>query len=223
MAKKHKPEEIVAKLRQVDVLLSQGTPIADAVRSSGVTEVTYYRWLTLSKGTSSVSSVAACCPMHARAERSPRVNRARSRAPRWKCPFGAHLPHSPSDRGPAYLRTISTPSSLHFSNKKALISTAAARETKPETLSTAINDVTAADATDEPSVFTGSSVTDLAWPFSKAMAGVMVALTEKALPLLGSASSTLQMNVCSGKFTVVFSSFITLAIRARSRVSFTVH
>ena len=44
MAKKHKPEEIVAKLRQVDVLASQGTPIADAVRSIGVTEVTYYRW-----------------------------------------------------------------------------------------------------------------------------------------------------------------------------------
>jgi putative transposase len=42
--KKHKPEEIVAKLRQVDVLLSQGTPIADAIRSIGVTEVTYYRW-----------------------------------------------------------------------------------------------------------------------------------------------------------------------------------
>jgi len=44
MAKKRKPEEIVAKLRQVDVLTSQGTPIADAVRSIGVTEVTYYRW-----------------------------------------------------------------------------------------------------------------------------------------------------------------------------------
>jgi putative transposase len=44
MAKKHKPEEIVAKLRQVDVLTSQGTPIADAIRSIGVAEVTYYRW-----------------------------------------------------------------------------------------------------------------------------------------------------------------------------------
>jgi putative transposase len=44
MAKKHKPEEIVAKLRQVDVLTSQGTPLVDAVRSIGVTEVTYYRW-----------------------------------------------------------------------------------------------------------------------------------------------------------------------------------
>ncbi len=42
--KKHKPEEIVAKLRQVDVLVSQGQSVADAVRSIGVTEVTYYRW-----------------------------------------------------------------------------------------------------------------------------------------------------------------------------------
>jgi transposase-like protein len=42
--KRHKPEEIVAKLRQVDVLVSQGQNQADAVRSIGVTEVTYYRW-----------------------------------------------------------------------------------------------------------------------------------------------------------------------------------
>ncbi|MGL4296803.1 MAG: IS3 family transposase [Aestuariivirga sp.] len=42
--KRHKPEEIVAKLRQVDVMVSQGQPVADAVRSIGVTEVTYYRW-----------------------------------------------------------------------------------------------------------------------------------------------------------------------------------
>jgi putative transposase len=44
MGKRHKPEEIVAKLRQVDVMTSQGTTVADAVRSIGVTEVTYYRW-----------------------------------------------------------------------------------------------------------------------------------------------------------------------------------
>jgi len=41
---KHKAEEIVAKLRQVDVLTAQGRPVAEAVRSIGVTEVTYYRW-----------------------------------------------------------------------------------------------------------------------------------------------------------------------------------
>ena len=42
--KRHTPEEIVAKLRQVDVLAAQGRAVADAVRSIGVTEVTYYRW-----------------------------------------------------------------------------------------------------------------------------------------------------------------------------------
>ena len=42
--KRHKPEEVVAKLRQVDVLLSQGKTVAEAIRSIGVTEVTYYRW-----------------------------------------------------------------------------------------------------------------------------------------------------------------------------------
>ncbi|WP_236044229.1 transposase, partial [Methylobacterium ajmalii] len=42
--KKHKPEEVVAKLRQVDVLVSQGQSVADAIRGIGVTEVTYYRW-----------------------------------------------------------------------------------------------------------------------------------------------------------------------------------
>ncbi len=42
--KKHKPEEIVAKLRQVDVLLSQGRSVGEAVRTIGVTPFTYYRW-----------------------------------------------------------------------------------------------------------------------------------------------------------------------------------
>ena len=40
----YKPEEIVAKLRQVDVLTSQGQSAADAIRTIGVSEVTYYRW-----------------------------------------------------------------------------------------------------------------------------------------------------------------------------------
>ncbi len=42
--KRHTAEEIVTKLRQVDVLTAQGRPVADAIRSIGVTEVTYYRW-----------------------------------------------------------------------------------------------------------------------------------------------------------------------------------
>ena len=42
--KHHKPEEIVAKLRQVEVLLAQGKTAAEAVRTIGVTEQSYYRW-----------------------------------------------------------------------------------------------------------------------------------------------------------------------------------
>ena len=42
--KRHTPEEIVSKLRQVDVLVSQGQTVAEAISSIGVTEVTYYRW-----------------------------------------------------------------------------------------------------------------------------------------------------------------------------------
>ena len=45
MAKKrHKPEEIVAKIRQVEVLTSQGKSIAEAVKTISVTETTYFRW-----------------------------------------------------------------------------------------------------------------------------------------------------------------------------------
>ena len=42
--KRHQPEEIIAKLRQVDVLIGQGSPVVDAVRAIGVTTLTYYRW-----------------------------------------------------------------------------------------------------------------------------------------------------------------------------------
>jgi hypothetical protein len=38
--KRHKAEEMVAKLRQVDVLVSQGRSVAEAVRSIGVTQFT---------------------------------------------------------------------------------------------------------------------------------------------------------------------------------------
>ncbi|WP_390890115.1 IS3 family transposase [Roseomonas mucosa] len=44
--KAHTPEEIVAKLRQAEVLIGQGRTVADAVRAIGVTEPTYYRWRT---------------------------------------------------------------------------------------------------------------------------------------------------------------------------------
>ena len=39
--KAHTPEEIVAKLRQAEVLIGQGKPVADAVRAIGVTEPTW--------------------------------------------------------------------------------------------------------------------------------------------------------------------------------------
>lgn len=42
--RRDKPEEIVSKLRQIEVLQGQGKPIADAVRQIGVTVQTYYRW-----------------------------------------------------------------------------------------------------------------------------------------------------------------------------------
>lgn len=42
--KRHKPEEVVLKLRQVEVLVSQGKTVADAVRAIGVTQMTNYRW-----------------------------------------------------------------------------------------------------------------------------------------------------------------------------------
>ncbi len=40
-SKKHRPEEALAKLRQVDVLVPQGQTVAEAVRAIGVTEVTW--------------------------------------------------------------------------------------------------------------------------------------------------------------------------------------
>jgi transposase-like protein len=45
-AKAHMPEEIVAKLRQAEVLIGQGKTVADAVRAIGVTEPTCCRWRT---------------------------------------------------------------------------------------------------------------------------------------------------------------------------------
>lgn len=45
MAKKQfKPEEIIAKLREADVLLSQGTTVPEVCKAIGVHQITYYRW-----------------------------------------------------------------------------------------------------------------------------------------------------------------------------------
>ena len=42
--KREKPEDIVLKLRQVEVLQGQGKSVSEAVRQIGVTIQTYYRW-----------------------------------------------------------------------------------------------------------------------------------------------------------------------------------
>jgi len=42
--KRHKPEEIVTKLRQVEVLVGQGMARIDAIRQVCIVEQTYYRW-----------------------------------------------------------------------------------------------------------------------------------------------------------------------------------
>jgi putative transposase len=48
--KTHTPEEIVGKLRQIEVLTGQGKAVVEAVRTIGVTEATYYRWRAESGG-----------------------------------------------------------------------------------------------------------------------------------------------------------------------------
>jgi transposase-like protein len=42
--KTFKPEQIIGKLREAEVLLSQGSTVGEASRKLGVTEQTYYRW-----------------------------------------------------------------------------------------------------------------------------------------------------------------------------------
>lgn len=45
MAKKrHTAEQIIQKLRQVEVFVGQGATMNEAIRQIGVTEQTYYRW-----------------------------------------------------------------------------------------------------------------------------------------------------------------------------------
>ncbi|MFC2077459.1 transposase [Candidatus Bipolaricaulota bacterium] len=45
MARRHyRPEEVIAKLREVEILLAQGIKVPEVVRELGIHEVTYYRW-----------------------------------------------------------------------------------------------------------------------------------------------------------------------------------
>ena len=42
--KRYRPEEIIAKLREADVLISQGKKVVEVIKALGVTDVTYHRW-----------------------------------------------------------------------------------------------------------------------------------------------------------------------------------
>lgn len=42
--KRYKPEDIIRKLREADVLIGQGNSVAEVIRQLGVNRVTYYRW-----------------------------------------------------------------------------------------------------------------------------------------------------------------------------------
>ena len=42
--KRYRPEEIIAKLREAEVLLGQGLRVSEVIKQLGIHEVTYYRW-----------------------------------------------------------------------------------------------------------------------------------------------------------------------------------
>jgi len=42
--KRYRPEEIIGKLREADVLINQGKNVVDVIKALGITDVTYYRW-----------------------------------------------------------------------------------------------------------------------------------------------------------------------------------
>jgi len=44
MGLRHQPDEVIGKLREAEIVLSQGGSVADASRRIGVTQQTYYRW-----------------------------------------------------------------------------------------------------------------------------------------------------------------------------------
>ncbi len=42
--KRYRPEEIIGKLREADVLISQGKKMVDVIKVLGTNDVIYYRW-----------------------------------------------------------------------------------------------------------------------------------------------------------------------------------
>ena len=42
--KNYTPEQIISKLRQIEILNNQGKAVLQAIKEAGISEVTYYRW-----------------------------------------------------------------------------------------------------------------------------------------------------------------------------------
>jgi putative transposase len=42
--KRYRPEDILSKLREADILISQGNTVAETIRVLGISDVSYYRW-----------------------------------------------------------------------------------------------------------------------------------------------------------------------------------
>jgi len=42
--KRYRPEDILSKLREADIYISQGKTVAETIRILGISDVTYYRW-----------------------------------------------------------------------------------------------------------------------------------------------------------------------------------
>jgi transposase-like protein len=43
-SKRYRPEDILSKLREADILISQGKTVAETIRILGISDVSYYRW-----------------------------------------------------------------------------------------------------------------------------------------------------------------------------------
>jgi transposase-like protein len=54
--KREKPEGIISKLRQVEVLQGQGATVGEAVHQIGITQQTFYRWRKLYGGMGGLNS-----------------------------------------------------------------------------------------------------------------------------------------------------------------------
>jgi transposase len=64
--KRYRPEEVIAKLRETDVLLGQGKKVSEVVRTIGVSEVSYYR---LAQGVRGLKNLASQASERARARK----------------------------------------------------------------------------------------------------------------------------------------------------------